>query len=483
MEPQLNPSPIFVDSEIGTLKRLLIHSPDEGLGKVIPMKAQDWLFDDIIHLDTMRKNEYDYYLKLLLYFLDYENIHGRMSEVDSDEDRSFYKPDHPNYYNSKKVLDPQYLLSQVLDNPTIRERIVASICTHEGVSYRKQLQLMEMSSLALSRTLISGLTPEKEMLFPPVPNLIFTRDVGITIKDHILLNRPAKLARTRESIIMRHIFFHHPIFNSIKNNVIEIEDQPGFFLLEEDEQDHRRITLEGGDVMMVAPNHVLIGVSERTSSYAAERVVKELHARDLVEKVTVIKIPAHRSCMHIDTVFTQIKRDTWVMFGEFSGANTDFGDNEMVGLHEPDGRFHLEIFQYVKGKDYSDPIRFEHLESLLHHITRYDLGCNTNAKIIYSGNKEFPYGRREQWTDSCNMLALKEGVVIGYDRNDKTIQAIENAGMKVIEVSKLLELFDCEELHPDDVENTLILLPSAELSRARGGSHCMSMPIQRDGFM
>src|SRR5215471_12042466 len=92
---------IRVSSEIGTLRRLLVHSPDSGLGKVVPSKAQDWLFEDIVHLDTIRRKEYDYYTKLLLYFLDPDKIKGRLTEIDdSKNDYTFYKPDHKNFFRS-----------------------------------------------------------------------------------------------------------------------------------------------------------------------------------------------------------------------------------------------------------------------------------------------------------------------------------------------------------------------------------------------
>ena len=87
-----------VSSEVGTLRKLLIHSPDRGLGKVVPSKAQDWLFEDIVHLDTMRREEYDYYVKILLYFLDPEKVKGKLKEIDADASRSFYKPGNPQYF-------------------------------------------------------------------------------------------------------------------------------------------------------------------------------------------------------------------------------------------------------------------------------------------------------------------------------------------------------------------------------------------------
>src|ERR1700685_370147 len=97
-----------VTSEIGTLRTLLIHSPDNGLGKVVPSKAQDWLFEDIVHLDTMRKNEYDYYVKLLMYFLDPDKIKGKLDAIDDVvNNRSFFKPDNKKFHASDKVIEIQ----------------------------------------------------------------------------------------------------------------------------------------------------------------------------------------------------------------------------------------------------------------------------------------------------------------------------------------------------------------------------------------
>src|SRR5271154_3679450 len=100
-----------VTSEIGNLRALLIHSPDNGLGKVVPSKAQDWLFEDIVHLDTMRKNEYDDYVKLLMYFLDPDKIKGKLQQIDAAANkRSFFKPDNKNFHASGKVIEIQTLL-------------------------------------------------------------------------------------------------------------------------------------------------------------------------------------------------------------------------------------------------------------------------------------------------------------------------------------------------------------------------------------
>jgi arginine deiminase len=473
---------IQVSSEVGTLRRLLIHSPDSGVGKVIPSKAQDWLFEDIVHLDTMRRDEYDFYVKILLYFLDPEKVKGKLKEIDADQSRSFYKPDNPNYFKSDKVIDIQRLLADILGNDGLKTKLVASICAVERCSFQLQQDLMQFEPKELSKILISGMIDDDRMIFAPLPNLIFTRDIGITINNHILLNKPAKSARTRESLLAQYIFFHHPVFEKHKANLIEIPDNQHHFLLSEKEgnSEFHRSTLEGGDVMMVAPNHLLIGCSERTSVYAAQEVIKILFEKAVVEKITIVKIPKKRDYMHIDTVFTQIKRNMWVLLKSIARQGDDVDKQDILHYFttKKNPEF-LEIIQFERQKAGS-PRHFQNLEDLLTEISQQDLGCSEPVEFVYSGNDKFPFGEREQWTDSCNLLALKEGVVIGYDRNDKTLEAFKNRGMRIIKAADLLEEFENGINSPETIRNTFIMLPSAELSRARGGSHCMSMPILRD---
>src|ERR1700741_3208544 len=120
MTKKNNDFKIDVTSEIGDLRCLLIHSPDSGLGKVVPSKAQDWLFEDIVHLDTIRRHEYDYYTKILLYFLDPGKIKGKLAAIDAFEaDRSFYKPESKEFFASDKVIELQWLLAEVLENTDI----------------------------------------------------------------------------------------------------------------------------------------------------------------------------------------------------------------------------------------------------------------------------------------------------------------------------------------------------------------------------
>jgi arginine deiminase len=476
-----NSNAIKVSSEVGRLRRLLVHSPDSGLGKVVPSKAQDWLFEDIVHLDTIRKKEYDFYTKLLLYFLDPGLIMGKLKSIDAEKNkRNYYKPGHREFFRSDKVIELQWLLAEILEDLEIRLKLAASVCAIENCSYDTQKELLDLDPVALAKTFITGTLETGRMLFAPIPNFIFTRDIGIVINEFVLLNKPAKKARTREALIAKYIFFNHPFFKTCQENILELNDGYHHFLLPK-ESDDRKVTLEGGDVMVVTKDHLLIGVSERTTMEAAYQAIQLLFERNVVKKITVIKIPKKRDYMHIDTVFTQVRRDAWVMLGVFSKKTMKHEDEDAVqrALEGSKKDEKLKIIQFRK-KDLENPIYFDNLEDLLTDISKEDLKCTGKVRIIFSGNNEFPFDAREQWTDSCNLLALKEGVVLGYDRNDKTIEAFKENGFQIVHAHDLIRQLEDGSMKTEEIKDTIILMPSAELSRARGGFHCMSMPLLRD---
>jgi arginine deiminase len=141
---------IHVSSEVGALKRLIIHSPDAGIGKIAPRMMNDLLYDDIVFLDEMRK-EYNQYLCVLLWFLDPEVVRNRDSK-----DADFFKPTKQGYLKSNKVLDAENLLMKVLENDLAKQLLVSAVCAMEKCDFETQMLLMKMSPSELTRTLISG---------------------------------------------------------------------------------------------------------------------------------------------------------------------------------------------------------------------------------------------------------------------------------------------------------------------------------------
>ncbi|MFT4203870.1 MAG: arginine deiminase family protein [Chitinophagaceae bacterium] len=497
---------IQVNSEIGRLRRLLIHSPDGGIGKVIPAKFKDWLYDDTVQLSQMRL-AYNEYVKLLLYFLDPDKI-TYIQECEKQAPRNgqydCYKPDNAAYFKSDNLLETQYLLSSILETDEVRRRIISAVCAWEGCGWTTERKLESIDSATeLAKVLISGIFQSKEgtdeFLFQPLPNFIFTRDIGITINTQMLLSNAATSSRERESLLMRFIA-QYGLFKNNPESLIEIGEPGNFFLLSEKEQKKHKVSVEGGDVMMIAPGHLLIGCSERTTAAGVNEVIHGVfrHKDSGIEKISVICIPKHRAMMHIDTVFTQVDKATWVLFGQFSEhyQNPQSADRfSYHGLLEnadgKDNKPRIEIVRFYKPIDQAyDPSHnyqqyiSDHitgLESLLRDISEEDFGvASHDVKILYSGGGRFPYDEREQWTDSCNLLALQEGVVVGYDRNEETIQTFRDNGFAVWQPSALFQAFEKDGLRPNDLNKSLIVLQSSELSRARGGAHCMSCPILRD---
>lgn len=415
---------ICVSSEINPLKRVIVHRPDIGISRISPRRAEELLFDDIVHLPQMQE-EHDIFTTVLKAFLGQEN-----------------------------VLETRQLLIEALDSDKeTKNDMIEKIIDYEELPTYFSKTLTELSNEELADTLITGyLEKEKHILFDPIPNFIFTRDISVVVNDYILILKAAKMARFRENFLARFIFLAHPIFRQSREQgkIINLNRVDQFPPSKKGEI----VSIEGGDCMMLNKDYLLIGCSERTNAYTIKLLSEVLFDNGVVKNVVQVNIPQDRAFMHIDTIFTHINHNHITAFKPI----VIDGLSSNVEVHRANGTTTF----YPSVKDF---IRAE---------------INPKMKFILVGDGESPYQEREQWTDGCNLVAIKPGVAFTYDRNPMTEEAFVDYGYKIYPAKKLLSDLQAGIIKVEDIENTIITLPSNELSRARGGSHCMTCPIERE---
>lgn len=347
--------------------------------------------------------------------------------------------------NGVEVVYLEDLMAEVLDlDPAIREKFLKQFIVEGGIRTNKYQriiydyldQIKDNKTLVLKtmeginvnelkrdieNSLVDLVSEESKMVLAPMPNLYFTRDPFASVGEGVTLNRMYSVTRNRETIYAEYIFNYHPDFKGMVEKWYDRYDS---------------FHIEGGDVLNLTENTLAVGISQRTEPDAIDGLAKNIfnNPKSKITKILAFNIPNSRAFMHLDTVFTQIDVDKFTIHPGILGP--------------------LEVFEITKG-DNPEEVKVKKIESDLESILEDALGIE-KVTLIKCGGEDRIAAEREQWNDGSNTLCIAPGVIVVYERNDVTNALLKEYGL------------------------TVLTIPSAELSRGRGGPRCMSMPLWRE---
>jgi arginine deiminase len=416
-----------VTSEIGRLKSVLVHLPGREIDLMIPPMMAQLLFDDILYGQVARE-EHRRFQQLIRFIAD-------------------------------EVYDLQDLLEEVFENGDAKEKIIRDLAKRNGLSRRLLAQLRELPAGKLAEVLIAGIArdtksgdlPEFDLF--PIPNLFFMRDPQIVLGDKVVVSSMATQARRRESLLSKYVFENHPHFRGADSFWVD------FMATEPERPMPRKMpTLEGGDVLVPRRDLLLVGVTERTNKAGVQALIRSLkEANAGVESVIIVDIPRQRSFMHLDTIFTFINRNECLIYPP---------------VILPKGGQAAKVTTVDLTKKRS--VAYTEQKSLLAALKKkgFDL------KPIYCGGQSAVDQQREQWTDGANAFALAPGIILLYERNVKTAEELARHGYHIVYEDDLL--LGRTELETWTDKKYALQIAGNELSRARGGPRCMTMPLERE---
>lgn len=423
--------PIAVHSEIGRLRTVVVHQPGREIDRMTPGMMQDLLFDDILHGARAREE------------------HRRFQQVL----RLF-----------SEVLLVRDLLEEVLAEPERRSRVLEEIATTLRLAPEVVERLAALDAGRLAAALVEGLEqPHPEItgsidslfLLPPIPNYYFQRDPVIPVGDRLVRSSMATPARLREPLVSGAVFEHHPRFARPDGLFWFHEFRAGFG--KSVSYARMRPHIEGGDVLVLRDDLLAIGYSERTEETTIERLAQALRrAGSAVRHIVVVAIPHERSFMHLDTVFTQVSEGECLCYAPMILA----GGAEEADVYSID--LTHEDVTWTAENDFLSALRKRGLD----------------LEPIPCGGADPIDEQREQWTDGANAFAVAPGIIVCYDRNERTAEELDRHGYEIVHDEDLL--LGRSEVDVRGGRKYAIQLSTTELARARGGPRCMTMPLVRE---
>ncbi|HKR63776.1 MAG TPA: arginine deiminase family protein [Thermoanaerobaculia bacterium] len=416
-----------VTSEIGKLKSVLVHLPGREIDVMIPPMMAQLLFDDILYGQVARE-EHRRFQQLIRFVAD-------------------------------DVFDLQDLLEEIFDDDDVKSHVVRDLAKRNRLGRKLVGALLEKRPAQLAEILIAGIERQMESgelpqfdLFP-IPNLFFMRDPQIVLGDRVVVSSMATQARRRESLLSKYVFEFHPKLKRPEPFWVD------FMETERERPMTRNIpTLEGGDVLVPRRDLLLVGVTERTNKSGVEALMRSLKESNAgVKTVIIVEVPRQRSFMHLDTIFTFINRNECLIYPP-------------VILPSGSQAATVTTVDLTKKR----ALAYSEQKSLLGALKKkgFDL------EPIYCGGKSAVDQMREQWTDGANAFALAPGIILLYERNVRTAEALARHGYHIVYEDDLL--LGRTELETWTDKKYALQIAGNELSRARGGPRCMTMPLERE---
>ncbi len=415
---------LTIFSEIGRLRAVVVHCPGPEVEYMTPNLMHQLLFDDILFRKEARQEHL---------------VFSKVLRKVADE-----------------VMDVQELLAEALISEKARRHFIKRFVVLHGLSHKERDRLQDLDPATLAHDAVTGWYESLEgganyrFHFPPVPNLLFMRDPASVIGHGVSINNMATSARKPEPFLLDTIFRFHPRYHIDSEEKIWFDTIPSHL----EGYPEARHTMEGGDILVLSEDTLAVGVSIRTSQSAVTLLAERLRNHDHFKTLFAVLMPEERAVMHLDTIFTRIDREHCLIFPPLLTP----GDPHALPALKMDLTSHtLQI-----------SLKDNFLDALHEH--------GIHLEPVFCGGKELIHQEREQWTDGANAFCLAPGVILGYSRNVYTAEELSKIGYNVIDAEEVLAR------DPDllDGKRYFILIRGNELSRARGGPRCMTMPLKRE---